>query len=121
MMQQLLFFEAVVKAVIGVVLMIAPATSFRVLGLPAVPTGFWPRLLGATLFGIAGAGIVEGALPGSRGLGLGGSLAINFAIAAMLTIQLAVNAAATTVRGRVLLWILAAILYVLILVEIAHA
>lgn len=119
-MQQLLFLEAVVKAAIGLVLMIAPGASFRVLGLPVVPTGFWPRLLGATLFGIAGANLIEGTLLGSRGLGLAGSLAINFAIAAMLTIQLAVNAAATTLRGRLLLWILVAVLYVLILVEIAH-
>jgi hypothetical protein len=119
-MQQLLFLEAVVKAAIGLILMIAPGAAFKVAGLPPVPTGFWPRVLGATLFGIAGANLIEGTLLGSRGLGLAGSLAINFAIAAMLTIQLALNAAATTVRGKLLLWVLVAILYVLILVEIAH-
>ena len=51
---------------------------------------------------------------------MGGVLAINFALASVMTIQLATNAAAETVRGRVLLWILVASLYVLILVEIAH-
>lgn len=119
-MQQLLFLEALVKAAIGLVLMIAPGTAFRVAGLPGVLTGFWPRLFGATLFGIAGANVIEGTLLGSRGLGLAGSLAINFAIAAMLTIQLATNTAAVTIRGKILLWILVAALYVLILVEIAH-
>lgn len=121
MMQQLLFLEAVAKAAIGLLLMLAPSVVIRALGLPAVLNGFWPRLFGATLFGIAGANLIEGTLLGSRGLGLGGSLAINFAVAAMLTVQLALNAAATTVRGKVLLWILVASLYVLILVEIAHA
>lgn len=119
-MQQLLFLEAIVKAAIGVLLMAAPGVVLKVLGLPSPPTGFWPRLFGATLFGIAGANVIEGTLLASRGLGLAGSLAINFAIAAMLTIQLAVNAAAETVRGKMLLWILVACLYVLILVEIAH-
>jgi hypothetical protein len=120
-MQQLLFLEAVTKGVLGLVLMIAPSAIIRVLGLPAVLSGFWPRLFGATLFGIAGANLIEGTLLASRGLGLAGSLAINFAIAAMLTMQLSLNAAATTVRGKVLLWVLVACLYVLILVEIAHA
>lgn len=119
-MQQLLFLEAVVKAAIGLILMIAPGTTFKIAGLPDVPTGFWPRLFGATLVGIAGANVIEGTLLGSRGLGLAGSLAINFAIAAMLTVQLALNAAATTMRGKMLLWLLVATLYALILVEIAH-
>lgn len=119
-MQQLLFIEALVKAAIGLLLITAPGVVIKILGLPPVPTGFWPRILGAALIGIAGANLIEGTLLGSRGLGLAGSLAINFALAAMLTIQLAVNAAATTVRGKLLLWILAAALYVLILVEIAH-
>jgi hypothetical protein len=119
-MQQLLFLEAVIKAAIGVLLMIAPGVVLKILGLPVVPTGFWPRLFGATLVGIAGANVIEGTLLASRGLGLAGSLVINFAIAAMLTIQLAVNAAAETLRGKLLLWLLAACFYVLILVEIAH-
>lgn len=120
-MQQLLFLEAIVKAALGLLLMIAPGAVIGLFGLPAILNGFWPRLLGATLFGIAGASLIEGTLLSSRGLGLGGSLAINFAIAAMLTVQLALNAAAVTVRGKVLLWVLVACLYVLILVEIAHA
>ena len=119
-MQQLLFIEAIVKGAIGLVLLSIPGVVTKLLGLPQTPTGVWPRLLGATLIGIAIACVVEGAITGARGLAMGGVLAINFALASVMTIQLATNAAAETVRGRVLLWILVASLYVLILVEIAH-
>lgn len=120
-MQQLLFLEAILKGGIGLMLAIAPGAIIKILGLPAVPTGFWPRMLGAILLGVACATLIEGTLLGSRGLGLAGSLAINFAAVAMLITLLALNAAAVTLRGRVLLWILVACLCVLILVEIAHA
>lgn len=119
-MQQLLFVEAILKATFGLLLVAAPQVLIKLCGLPPVLTGFWPRLLGATLLGIAAATLIEGTLLGSRGLGLGGSLAINFAVVAMLITMLAVNAAATTVRGKVLLWSLVAGLCALILVEIAH-
>lgn len=119
-MQQLFFLEAVVKATLGILLLAAPHVVIKLCGLPQVPTGFWPRLLGATLLGISAATVIEATLPGSRGLGMGGSLAVNFAALSILIPMLAVNAAAQTTRGKILLWLLVALMCALILVEIAH-
>jgi len=48
------------------------------LGLPRTETGFWPRLLGALLIGLAGATFLEGSSPGSRGLGLQAASLLTF-------------------------------------------
>jgi hypothetical protein len=74
--QQLLWLETLLKFVPGLLLALAPLTTLRVLGLPRPETGFWPRLCGALLIGIAGALFLEGTSRG-HGLSLAGCIVIN--------------------------------------------
>ena len=96
-------------------------TVIKVLGLPGSEHRFWPRLLGAVLIGLAAATLIEGWLPGSRGLSLAGCIAINLTSAAMMAISLITGTPRPPARGRYLLWLVIAILALLSLVEIAYA
>lgn len=120
-MQQLLWIETLLKLAGGVSLLLAPGAIVRLLGLPASSPALWPRLLGAVLVGLAAATYIEGAWPGSRGLGLAGCIVINLAAAASIATVAALGGGAETRRGRVVLWLLVALLLLLVLFEIAEA
>jgi len=119
--QQLLWIETLVKAVSGLALLVLPGVAIRLLGLPPAQSVLWPRLLGAVLLGIAGAAFVEGAWSGSRGIGVAGLVLVNLSMAAALAITALSGAPAPTRRGRLLLWLVAAALFVGALIEIAYA
>jgi hypothetical protein len=121
MAQQLLWIETLIKLAGGLALALLPLTTARLLGLPAGTSGFWPRLLGAILIGLAGASFIEGSTAGSNGLGLGGSVTVNLASAGMLIALLVLGRAAALSRGRAILWGVAIALLVLSLLEIAVA
>ena len=91
----------------------------KIFGLPGRDTALWPRLLGASLAGMALAQLAEGGIAGSGGLGLAGTALINITCAASLAVLLITNQAAITRRGRLLLWCTVALLIVLSGVEIA--
>ncbi len=118
-MQQLLWIETLLKFSAGLVLVLAPQATIKLLGLPRSETSFWPRLLGAVLVGIAGALFLEGSRPGSLGLGLAGSAVVNLAGAAMMGTLLAMDAGPPSTRGRVLVWSLLALLLFLSILEMA--
>ena len=69
-MQQILWFEIVIKAAAGLTLILVPLTAIRLTGMQRPETGFWPRLLGALVLGIAVAVFITIAYPNARG-GLG--------------------------------------------------
>lgn len=119
--QQLLLIEALVKLAAGVMLVLAPLATASVLGLPRPPSGFWPRLLGALLIGLAAALFIEMRLPGSKGLGLAGAIAVDIVLAFTLVAQMLAKAGAETRRGKLVMWLVTAALVVLALVEIAYA
>lgn len=119
--QQLLWLETLLKLSGGVLLLLAPLTTLRAFGLPVATTGFWPRVVGALLIGIAAAAYIEGAWAGSRGLGLAGLVAINLAGAAVIAAAALLGRAAPTRRGTFSLWVLVALLLALSLLEIAQA
>jgi len=121
MAHQLLWIETLLKLSGGLVLLLLPLTSARVLGLPVSTSGFWPRMLGALLVGLAGATFIEGSTSASKGLGLAGMMIINLVGAGTLIALLVLGRAAATGRGRALLWVLAVLLVVLSLFEIAVA
>src|SRR5690606_41404490 len=94
MADQLLWLETLLRFSSGLVLLIMPLTTARILGLPLPQALLWPRLLGALLSGMAAAILLEGSRAGGKGLGLGG-LVLNNLIRAAPLITLLVVA-----RGR---------------------
>lgn len=118
-MSQILLLETLVKLVCGLALVVAPLSVIKLLGLPCPPTGFWPRLTGSLLIGLAAATFIELKLPGSHGLGLYGLIAINLIAVAVLVGMSIANAGASTRRGEAVLWISVAIVMTLALAEIA--
>ncbi len=121
MLQELLWIEIVLKGAAGGLLMLAPRTLARALGLPPVAEPFWPRCLGALLVGIALAAFLEVKLKGANGLGLAGAIAVNLAAAGIIGGQLIVGQVTPARRGRVLLWLTAGLLMLLALAEIPWA
>jgi hypothetical protein len=116
--QQLLWLETLLKLVPGMLLTLAPLTTLRVLGLPRPDTGFWPRLCGALLIGVAGALFLEGTARG-HGLGLAGNIVINLCGAAVPATLLVLEAGPASRRGRVTVWLIVCLLVVASVVEIA--
>lgn len=121
MLEQLIWIEIVLKLSGGLILLFAPRTFARVAGLPAVGEPFWPRCLGGILVGLALASFLESRVLERHGLGLAGSIAINFTAAFTLGALLILGQAGRTRRGRALIAVLIAVLVILGLVEIAWA
>ncbi len=117
-MQQLLWIETLLKFSAGLVLVLAPLSTIKLLGLPRTESGFWPRLLGSVLIGLAAALFVEGSTPGSRGLGLLGCVLVNFSAVSMLAGLLALEAGPSSARGRAVVWALVVVLVCLSVLEI---
>jgi hypothetical protein len=118
--QQLLWIETLLKLFAGLLLVLAPGGTLRVFGLPRTETGFWPRLLGAVLLGLAGATFLEGSAPGSHGLGLAGCLIINASSVSVMATLLALDAGPQSARGRAAMWALVVLLTLLGILEIAN-
>ena len=106
-MQQLLWLETLLKVGCGVALVVAPISVIR--------------LLGALLIGCGAAAYIEGAWDGSRGLGLAGLVIINLISAAALAGTVIFGTAAPSRRGSFAVWSAVVVLFVLSLIEIAHA
>jgi hypothetical protein len=119
MIQQLLWTEVLLKGGAGLILALIPGSAARMLGMPASGSGFWPRLVGALLIGIAAALLLQGSFPNVRTIAPAGLIAINLAGAAMLVALLVLKRASQTRRGRILLWVVASSLALLSLVEIS--
>lgn len=120
MTQQLLWIEIVLKGTIGLLLVVMPKWTAYVLGLPPVTQAFWARMAGSALAGIAAAVALGAWLGKPGGIGLAGLVAINFAAAVVLVLELSVGTATPARRGRALLWLAALSLAALGLAELAQ-
>jgi hypothetical protein len=102
----LLLIDGAVNLILGAVLLSFPTGIQKFFGLPRSNTPFYASLLGAVLFGIGLALLMErfGGPAGIRGLGLGGAIAINICGASVLMIWLTMKK-----LGALILWSLAAI------------
>ena len=120
MSQQLYWLETILKSGAGLLLIIAPVTTAKLLGLPHGNVGFWARLLGITLIGLAAAIYIEATQPSGRGLGFAGLVVINIIFILML-MSLLILKQVTTWRGAATLWLMTGVLLLLTLFEIAYA
>jgi hypothetical protein len=105
----LLVLDAVINLVLGILLIVFPSRLVSVLGVPSAEVAFYPSLLGAVLFGIGIALIIEW-MRGSSGLGLAGAISINLCAGLVLAVWLMFGRLHLPVRGMVFLWVLVFVL-----------
>jgi hypothetical protein len=119
--QQILWAEIVVKAVVGVLLIVAPLASASILGLQRPDAGFWPRILGGLSAGIAAGVWIGLAFPNVHGsIGPAGLIPVNFGAAATLIAPLILGHAAPSRRGKLVVAVCAVVLLAFGFLEIAH-
>jgi hypothetical protein len=116
----LLTIDAVINLALGALLLVFPRPVISFLGLPPARLAFYPSILGAVLFGIGIALIVERNNQGhaGRGLGLIGAVAINLCGGIALVAWLLFGGLGLPVRGAAVLWVLAVLLVGLSCIEL---
>lgn len=117
----LLVIDGIVNLVLGTILLFFPAGLPELLGLPSTDTYFYPSILGAVILGIGAALLLElyGAPLRIRGLGLGGAIAINLCGGGALLVWLVAVPLEIPLRGQIILWVVAALVVIIGLVELA--
>jgi hypothetical protein len=101
----LLIADALVNLLLGVLLVFFPSGLVRALGIPNATPAFYAGILGAVLFGIGLALLLEAYGP-VRGLGLGlaGAILINICGAIVLAGWLLFGGLVIPLRGVIFLW-----------------
>jgi hypothetical protein len=115
----LLLVDASINLLLGVVLIFFPGPVVAALGVPTAQSAFYPSILGAVLFGIGVALLVERGK--GDGLGLRGAVSINLSGGVVLVFWLLFGHLQLPVRGLVFLWGLAAVLVGISTVELVVA
>ena len=108
----LLELDGVGNLLLGVLFLAFPRWVAEVVGLPSGESRFYPSALGAVLFGIGVALLLE-RYRGTRrltGLGLAGALCINLSFGIALAVWLSVTKVDLPALGALLLWALVVIL-----------
>ncbi len=108
----LLMADAAINLILGILLLFFPPELVWLLVIPAVEQVFYPSILGAVLFGIGIALLVEyfRRAEGMVGLGLGGATGINLCGGLVLAGWLVSGKLTVPLRGYVVLWFLVLIL-----------
>lgn len=109
----LLVVDGVVNLALGIMLMVFPTQLMTIFDLPKAQTLFYVNILGAVLFGIGIALLLErfADTQGVTGLGIGGAIAINLCGAGMLVAWLAFGNLELTLEGAIFLWSIAIIVF----------
>lgn len=103
----ILLVDATINLFLGAVLLAYSEPVIHFFGLPDTTLNFYPNILGAVLFGIGIALIVEYKRKDEWiGLGLGGAISINLLGGIVLFFWLVAGNLDIPVRGRIILWIL---------------
>lgn len=105
----LLVIDASINLVLGILLLAYPAGIPQLLGLPVPTTYFYTSILGAVLFGIGLALLLERYSRNSyaSGLGLAGAILINLCGGITLLSWLVLSKPALSQTGSLLLWLIA--------------
>lgn len=114
----LICIDAVVNLLLGLLLIVFPYDVAKFVGVPNVDSAFYPSILGAVLFGIGVALVLEFVKSPFRGLGLAGAVSINMLGGAVLACWLLLGELKIPLRGYVFLWTLVALLFGLSGVEL---
>ena len=116
----LLVIDGAINLALGILLVIFPESVVKFLGVPIPDSRFYASLLGAVLFGIGIALVLElfKDTLGFTGLGLGGAICINLCGAIALIMWLVSGQLAIPQRGYVFLWLLALTVLGIGLIEI---
>ena len=117
----LLVLDGIVNLALGIMLMAFPSQLMAMFDLPKVETFFYVNLLGAVLFGIGIALLLEqfAGTQGVTGLGIGGAIAINLCGAGMLVSWLLFGNLELTSEGAIFLWSIAIIVFGIGFAELA--
>lgn len=116
----LLVIDGIVNLALGILLIFFPEQLRRVLDLPGVETFFYVNILGAVLFGIGLALMLEyiTGRVGITGLGIGGAIAINFCGGGALLYWLLFGGLSLSSGGAVFLWSIAILVIGVALIEL---
>jgi hypothetical protein len=115
----ILFIDAIINLLLGILLIPASSRIADFIGVPPVEPGFYPSLLGAVLFGIGIALLIE-TFKGDRifsGLGLYGAIAINICAGFVLALWLVIGELHLPLRGLIFLWTLVFLLIIISIIE----
>jgi hypothetical protein len=107
-MKGLLLTDALINLFLGGLLILFPASVVEALGIPAAESAFYPSILGAVLFGIGIALLIQTKSPG--GLGLLGAVAINLCGGLVLAFWLVFGSLSLPGHGVLALWFLVVVL-----------
>jgi hypothetical protein len=115
----LIFLDGIINLLIGLALLLFPWGMGNWLGLPIPNNFFYPTLLGAVIFGIGVALMLEWRGPRDKyqGLGLEGAITINFAGGGVLLMWLLLSPPQLPLRGMILLWVVALAVLIVGLIE----
>lgn len=116
----LLVVDGIVNLALGILLMFFPAQIMVSLDLPKVETYLYVNILGAVLFGIGLALLLEyfTGKTGITGLGIGGAIAINFCGGGVLLYWLLFGCLDLSLGGMIFLWSIAIIVIGIALAEL---
>jgi hypothetical protein len=116
----LLVVDGIVNMTLGIMLIFFPAQLMGIFDLPKVETFFYVNILGAVLFGIGVALLLERFSDRyhARGLGIGGAIAINLCGAVAVILWLLFGNLELPQAGRIFLWSIALIVFWIAIAEI---
>ena len=114
----LLLIDSIINLVLGILLLLFPLGIPEFFGVPVPVTDFYPTILGGVLFGIGIALYLEYKSGRGEGLGLYGAIVINILGAGTLLIWLLAGDISVTVAGKVILWVIAAAVLGISILEI---
>ena len=116
----LLTIDGIINLALGMCLMLFPVGVAELLGVPKSSLNFYPTILGAVIFGIGIALLIEryGVTRTIRGLGLGGAIAINLCGALALLVWLLCCPLDIPARGYVILWSIAIVVLLVGIIEV---